>query len=133
VAADGIDRAGPAFLLQGFAGRAQRSAIDHFGHAERLEVGGFSHLSGRADNRIAEGGQQRARYRADAAGGAGDQDFAALGIHAMFAQRKHRQGRGHPRHFGALLLREDPVRNLKVGLRRAQAGASVLPRCGPGS
>ena len=77
VAADRIDRAGPALALQGLAGRGELGTIDHLDRAQVLEVLLFLRPAGRCGHGVAEPGEQRRRDRADAARRAGDQDRPA--------------------------------------------------------
>ena len=68
----------PALLRQRLGRPRQLIAIDHLGRAEPLQIVGLRHAAGGCDDVVAELRQHRGRDRADAAGGAGDDDRTVL-------------------------------------------------------
>ncbi len=97
VAADRVDRAGPALAVERPRRlRRERRAIDQLGGAEPGQIVALLGAAGRGDDPMAEPRQQRDRDAADAAGGAGHQHLAAAGLEPVPLERDHRQHRGEP-------------------------------------
>ena len=67
-------------LLSGRRCRGKLGAVDDLGRAEALQVVGLRRAAGRGDDVIAELRQDRGCDRADAAGGARDDDRARRGV-----------------------------------------------------
>ena len=87
VAADRIDDPCPQLLLQGLARVRQLVAVDEFAGAQLGEVLLLALIAIGCDHGIARLGEQRGGHRADAAGRAGDEDLAVLGLDPGLDQR----------------------------------------------
>ena len=95
MAADGVDDAGPALLLQRLARRGELGAVDDRRRRRgRLQVVGLGRLAGRGDHAVAEPRQQRDGDAADAAGRAGDQHRRPRRAHAVPSPAPYAQHRG---------------------------------------
>ncbi|MNX99795.1 hypothetical protein D3C86_1322620 [compost metagenome] len=93
MAANRIDDRRPALLRQRLARFGKRGAIDDFAGAQLLEVVVLRGAAGGRNHSVTQPAQQRDGKTADAAIGAGDQDFALLGRHAVVLQRQNAQHR----------------------------------------
>jgi hypothetical protein len=94
VRAHRIDHAGPAFLLEGLAGGGQLGPVDDGGGAQGLQPVGLGGLAGGRDHGVAQAAQQRHGDAADPAGGAGHQNLASAGLHAVVFERQHTEHGG---------------------------------------